>query len=151
LYTTLVFSRPEDFELIGEFIEANTGKGANALDRRPQLPAALATGRRRKCPVIVAASREFRHRSARVCRRLDRKDWPNDCRTRRKKSPPDAAYVRTPDRPFQPKILGLGRIACWITGRSAKKAIPEAAGLRDSMRRSGRRRIVDRITTLLPG
>jgi DNA invertase Pin-like site-specific DNA recombinase len=31
-----------------------TGKGADALDRRPQLAAALATGRRNKCPVIVA-------------------------------------------------------------------------------------------------
>jgi len=28
--------------------------GADALDRRPQLAAALATGRARKCPVIVA-------------------------------------------------------------------------------------------------
>ncbi len=30
------------------------GRGADALDRRPQLAAALATGRQRKCPVIVA-------------------------------------------------------------------------------------------------
>ena len=31
-----------------------SGKGADALDRRPQLAAALAAGRRGKCPVIVA-------------------------------------------------------------------------------------------------
>src|SRR5437773_3252341 len=30
------------------------GKGADALDRRPQLAAALAAGRAGKCPVIVA-------------------------------------------------------------------------------------------------
>ena len=37
-----------------EFVEAETGRGADALDRRPQLAAALAAGRSRRCPVIVA-------------------------------------------------------------------------------------------------
>ena len=41
-------------ELIGEFVEVETGKGSDALDRRPQLAAALARGRQQKCPVIVA-------------------------------------------------------------------------------------------------
>ena len=40
--------------MIAEFVEAETGKGADALDRRPQLAAALAAGRAGKCPVIVA-------------------------------------------------------------------------------------------------
>jgi DNA invertase Pin-like site-specific DNA recombinase len=31
-----------------------TGKGADALDRRPELAAALAEAKRRKCPVLVA-------------------------------------------------------------------------------------------------
>ena len=44
----------EAFDLTVEFVEVETGKGADALDRRPQLAAALATGRARKCPVIVA-------------------------------------------------------------------------------------------------
>ncbi len=44
----------EGFDLIAEFVEAETGKGADALDRQPQLAAALAVGRQRKCPVIVA-------------------------------------------------------------------------------------------------
>ena len=48
------FAAAEGFELIVEFIEVETGKGADALDRRPQLAAALATGRQKKCPVIVA-------------------------------------------------------------------------------------------------
>src|SRR5690349_10736346 len=48
------FAAAEGFELIGEFVEIETGKGSDALDRRPQLAAALATGRQKKCPVIVA-------------------------------------------------------------------------------------------------
>ena len=35
-------------------MEVETGKGADALDRRPQLAAALAEARRRKCSVAVA-------------------------------------------------------------------------------------------------
>jgi len=48
------FAAAEGFELTAEFIEVETGKGSDALDRRPQLAAALATGRQKKCPVIVA-------------------------------------------------------------------------------------------------
>ena len=36
------------------FTEVETGKGSDALDRRPQLAAALAAARRRRCPVLVA-------------------------------------------------------------------------------------------------
>jgi DNA invertase Pin-like site-specific DNA recombinase len=39
---------------VGEFTETETGKGADALDRRPQLAAALAIARKVKCPVLVA-------------------------------------------------------------------------------------------------
>jgi DNA invertase Pin-like site-specific DNA recombinase len=48
------FAVAEGFVLTAEFIEVETGKGADGLDRRPQLAAALAAGRARKCPVIVA-------------------------------------------------------------------------------------------------
>jgi DNA invertase Pin-like site-specific DNA recombinase len=48
------FGVAEGFEIAAEFVEVETGKGADALDRRPQLAAALAAGRARKCPVIVA-------------------------------------------------------------------------------------------------
>ena len=48
------FTEGEGFTLIAEFVEVETGKGADALDRRPQLAAALAAGRSGKCPVIVA-------------------------------------------------------------------------------------------------
>jgi DNA invertase Pin-like site-specific DNA recombinase len=48
------FAEVEGFALQAEFVEAETGKGADALERRPQLAAALAAGRTNKCPVIVA-------------------------------------------------------------------------------------------------
>lgn len=38
----------------GEYVEVETGKGADALDRRPQLAAALEAARQRKIPVVVA-------------------------------------------------------------------------------------------------
>ena len=46
--------RAEGITLLAEFTEVETGKGADALDRRPQLAAALATARQAKCPVLVA-------------------------------------------------------------------------------------------------
>lgn len=48
------FAEAEGFAIVGEFVEVETGKGSDALDRRPQLAAALAEARKRKCPVIVA-------------------------------------------------------------------------------------------------
>jgi hypothetical protein len=39
--------------ILQEFTEIETGKGADALDRRPQLNAALALARQFKCPVVV--------------------------------------------------------------------------------------------------
>jgi DNA invertase Pin-like site-specific DNA recombinase len=48
------FAAAEDYELVGEFVEVETGKGCDALERRPQLTAALAQARKAKCPVMVA-------------------------------------------------------------------------------------------------
>src|SRR3954466_13567694 len=48
------FAEAERFQLIAEYIEAETGKGADALDRRPQLAVALAEAKAAKCPVIVS-------------------------------------------------------------------------------------------------
>lgn len=48
------FGESEGITILEEFTEVETGKGADALDRRPKLTAALANGRRLKCPVIVA-------------------------------------------------------------------------------------------------
>ncbi len=52
--TVMRFAETEGFELTAEFVEAESGKGADALDRRPQLAAALSAARRQKCPVLVA-------------------------------------------------------------------------------------------------
>ncbi len=48
------FAEAEGFALTAEFVEAESGKGADALDRRPQLAAAHSAARSGKCPVIVA-------------------------------------------------------------------------------------------------
>ena len=41
-------------EIIAEHVEVETGKGHDALERRPKLKAAMDDGRRHKCPVVVA-------------------------------------------------------------------------------------------------
>ena len=48
------FAEAEGFEIAKVFIEVETGKGSDALDRRPQLAAALAEARKKRCPVAVA-------------------------------------------------------------------------------------------------
>jgi DNA invertase Pin-like site-specific DNA recombinase len=48
------FAQAEGFEVAREFVEVETGKGADAMDRRPQLKAALATARKQRCHVAVA-------------------------------------------------------------------------------------------------
>lgn len=48
------FATAGGFTIVGEHIEVETGKGSDALDRRPQLAAALAAARKAKCAVVVA-------------------------------------------------------------------------------------------------
>jgi DNA invertase Pin-like site-specific DNA recombinase len=48
------FAATEGYEVVGEFVEVETGKGADALERRPQLTAALNAARKRKGSVVVA-------------------------------------------------------------------------------------------------
>lgn len=48
------FAEAEGFDIVGEYVEVETGKGADALDRRPELAAALNAARKAKCPVAVA-------------------------------------------------------------------------------------------------
>ena len=48
------FAQAEGFTVAREFVEVETGKGSDALDRRPQLKAALAAARKLRCHVAVA-------------------------------------------------------------------------------------------------
>src|ERR1044072_6833563 len=48
------FSHGQGAAIMAEYVEVETGKGHDALDRRPQLAAALAHAKRLKVPVIVA-------------------------------------------------------------------------------------------------
>jgi DNA invertase Pin-like site-specific DNA recombinase len=48
------FATTEGLTLLSEHVEVETGKGTDALDRRPVLAAALVAARKMKVPVIVA-------------------------------------------------------------------------------------------------
>ena len=48
------FARANGIEILDTFEEVETGKGSDALDRRPVLERALAAAKRQRCAVIVA-------------------------------------------------------------------------------------------------
>lgn len=48
------FATQNGLAVVEAFTEVETGKGSDALDRRPQIAAALAAARRRRCAVLVA-------------------------------------------------------------------------------------------------
>src|SRR5215204_981850 len=48
------FVEAEGFKIVSEFTEIETGKGADAMELRPQLAAAMENARRINAPVIVA-------------------------------------------------------------------------------------------------
>jgi DNA invertase Pin-like site-specific DNA recombinase len=48
------FAEAENIQIIAEYVEAETGKGADTLDRRPHLAAALAAAKVAKCSVLVS-------------------------------------------------------------------------------------------------
>ena len=48
------FAEVEGFNLVETFEEVETGKGSDALDKRPQLAAALQAARQHKAPIVVA-------------------------------------------------------------------------------------------------
>jgi hypothetical protein len=52
--TVARFAEAEGLTIISEYVEAETGKGADALDRRSQLAAALAAAKSTKCSVLVS-------------------------------------------------------------------------------------------------
>src|ERR1700716_1059554 len=52
--TVTRFAEAEGLTIVAEFVEIETGKGADALDRRPRLAAALAAARTAKCSVLVS-------------------------------------------------------------------------------------------------
>jgi DNA invertase Pin-like site-specific DNA recombinase len=48
------FAQAEGYKLVETFEEVETGKGSDALDRRPRLSAALELAKKHKAPIIVA-------------------------------------------------------------------------------------------------
>src|SRR4029077_16382480 len=52
--TVEAFAKAEGVPIAAEYVEVETGKGHDALERRPQLAAALAHARKLKAPAVVA-------------------------------------------------------------------------------------------------
>jgi DNA invertase Pin-like site-specific DNA recombinase len=48
------FAQNHGLDITQAFVEIETGKGSDALERRPQLRQALAAAKKLKCPVVVA-------------------------------------------------------------------------------------------------
>ncbi len=48
------FCKTENFTLAAEYVDVESGKGADALDRRPKLAAAIKAAKKAKGPVVVA-------------------------------------------------------------------------------------------------
>jgi DNA invertase Pin-like site-specific DNA recombinase len=48
------FAAAESLTIIEEYAEFETGKGADALDRRPRLAAALASAKKARCSIVVS-------------------------------------------------------------------------------------------------
>jgi len=48
------FAQAEGIEVLGEYVEVETGKGTDALERRPQLKDALSAARKNRCRIAVA-------------------------------------------------------------------------------------------------
>lgn len=49
-----IFATQNGMKVADAFTEVETGKGSDALDRRPQLSAASKAARQLRCPVLVA-------------------------------------------------------------------------------------------------
>ena len=62
------FAEAERCDVVDTFTEVETGKGADALEQRPQLAAALKAARKLKCPIVVSKDRRGPERAGLVRR-----------------------------------------------------------------------------------
>src|SRR5262249_18425033 len=99
------FCGREGFEGMDEELQVETGKGGDALDRRPQLAAALAQARRLHCAILVAKL----DRLSRCCIRR-RSDGPN----RLVRQSPSPAGSRLAVRIFVGSRLEMSHLA-WLS------------------------------------
>jgi len=68
------FAAREALTLVARFTDVETGKGSDALDRRPQLAAAISFAQRARCPIVVSKldrlSRDVHFISGLMARRI---------------------------------------------------------------------------------
>lgn len=48
------FAEAHGFDIVNQYVEVETGKGHDAIERRPKLSQALAEAKRLRCPVLVS-------------------------------------------------------------------------------------------------
>ena len=129
------FCDAEGYELEAEHVEVETGKGSDALDRRPQLAAALARAKRLKGPVIVAKldrlSRDVHFISGLMAQRvpfivaeLGTGADPSCCTsTRHSRSGSGPSSQLAPVLPCRRRRPGA---RCWATARTSLRLRPRA-------------------------
>ena len=92
------FADAEGFLISAEHIEIETGKGADALERRPELAKALKAARKDKCAVVVAKLDRL-SRDVAFYRRLDGSTRAvHRCRTGPERGSIHAAHLRRAGR-----------------------------------------------------
>lgn len=65
------FCEMEGFEVIGEFYDIQTGKGSDALDKRPDFAAALKMARKLKCPLVAQKIDRLARDTGFICSLMD--------------------------------------------------------------------------------
>jgi Resolvase, N terminal domain len=88
------FAAAESLLITAEYSEFETGKGADALDRRPQLAAALAAARKAKCSIVVSRSWIGFPAMLRLSRAHGAKGAVHCCRARSRRRSVHAAPIR---------------------------------------------------------
>lgn len=65
------FCEMEGFEVVGEFYDIQTGKGSDALDKRPNFSAAVKMARRLKCPLVAQKIDRLARDTGLICSLMD--------------------------------------------------------------------------------
>jgi DNA invertase Pin-like site-specific DNA recombinase len=71
--TVKLFAELRGVEIVAEYVEVASAKGADALERRPVLAAAMADAKKRKCAVLVARLDRLSRNVAFIAGLMDRK------------------------------------------------------------------------------
>ena len=92
------FAEDECLTISAEYIEIETGKGADALERRPELAKALKAARKAKCAVVVAKLDRLSRDVAFIARLNGSARAVHRCRIGQERGSVHAAHLRRAGR-----------------------------------------------------